>query len=206
MATVGWLVKGKHSGKAIITAPDAPAGVAASVERLDLALNGFTRPQPRWYLVIEKTGYWWYLICMIVGVAVLLFVPNTPIEYQIAAGMGLGLLVALPGGWLLRSVAQAVDRRKSGTTPEKVERKLKGVARRINTDAQSTVDTILDRAPQREADVHDALWRSAAGSDAAFSEIEALIAQVAPELAAERRAATEELAQQFEDLKKQGKA
>lgn len=204
VATVGWLVTGKYSDETIITAPDAPADAATSVERLDLALHGFTRPLPAWYRVIGSTGYWWYLICMIVGVAVVLLVGTAPTGGQIAAGMGAGLLLALPSGWLLGAAARRADRRKSGTTPEKVARKLKSVAQKI-TDGQDVADIVLDRAPQREAEVHDLLWRSTTRSDAVLNEIEALIAQVAPALAAERKAAADDFVKQMDDAKRQGK-
>lgn len=206
VATVGWLVTGKYSDETIITAPDAPADVGASVERLDLALHGFTRPQPVWYRVIESTGYWWYLVCMIIAVAVVVLVGTAPLEYRIAAGLGAGILLAPVSGWLIGSAARAVDRRKSGTTPEKVERRLKPVARKIRTDAQDTVDIVLDRAPQREAEMHDLLWRSTTLSDAVFNEIEAMIAQVAPDVAAERKASVDDLVRRMDDAKKkQGK-
>jgi hypothetical protein len=202
VASVGWLVKGEHSDETIITAPDAPRDVGASVAKLDLALNGFTGPKPAWYRAIEKTGYWWYLICMIVGVAVVLPIGSAPIGGRVAAGMGAGILLAPISGALIGLAVRAADRRKSGTTPEKIERKLKRVARRIAPDAHGTVDLVLDRDPQREAQVHDLLWGTAAGSDAAFNEIEALIAEVAPEVAAERKAAAEDLLKQLDDAKK----
>jgi hypothetical protein len=119
--------------------------------------------------------------------------------------MGAGLLVAPISGALIGLTVRAADRRESGTTPEKIVRKLKGVARRIATDAYETVDLVLDRDPQREAQIHDLLWRSASGSDAAFKDIDALIAQVAPEVAAARKAAADEVLKMLEDGKKQGK-
>ncbi|TWD79358.1 hypothetical protein FB561_0415 [Kribbella amoyensis] len=120
-------------------------------------------------------------------------------------GVVLGFNLARFSGPAIVSLTRWRDRRKSGTTPEKVERKLKPVARRIAADAQGTADLVLDRAPHLEAKVHELLWRSATGSDAARQGLEALIAQVAPEVAADRQAAAAAFVQQLEDAKKQGK-
>ncbi|MBK1789221.1 hypothetical protein [Prauserella cavernicola] len=65
-AELSWLVTAPRSGRAIVIAPGEESGVDDAVTRLD-TMRG---PAPAWSRTIERTGYWWYAVCIAVAVAV----------------------------------------------------------------------------------------------------------------------------------------
>lgn len=202
MATVSWLIRGERSEQTIITAPGAGAEAAAAAERLDLALNRFAGPMPTWYRLVQRTGYWWYPLCMLVCAVVLVAIPGGTTSGRVVAGLGLGVLVAPLSGAAMTSVARAVTRGRSNTTPENITKKLRGVARRGYDTFHETVDIVLEHDPSQEDRLHELLWRATKLSDSVLAEIESLIAEVAPDVAAARKAELKASIARWEEVRK----
>ncbi|MFD2797426.1 hypothetical protein ACFS27_27985 [Promicromonospora vindobonensis] len=209
MAQVNWLTKGERSGTTLITAPGTPAGVESGVERLDAALDGFTGPIPGWFRAFEKLGFWWYPICAVVGVLLVLLLVDPADAVRIASGMAISLVLAYLGAFALNVAAKAQARGRGHASSQQAIAEVDPLARIAPTGARALSDAVLGRDAGLEDQVHTLLWRSVktttADGAAASEELQALLARTAPEHAAGRAADAERLEQQIKRLKEDGK-
>jgi hypothetical protein len=194
-AGVPWLVRSRNAEETIIviTAPDAPVGVGAAVDRLEAALQGFSGRKPAWFAVLERLGYWWYPICMAAAAAVfVLFAENElGVGWNLAYGLGSGIGIAVITGAIAWTAAHLQARLTNGATVDELIREVAPLAR-PGGSVVDRVDAILAWDPAREREVHDLAWRAAGigtpNRSAAERELDALWRRADPAGAAERDA------------------
>ncbi|MQM28114.1 hypothetical protein [Glycomyces albidus] len=191
MADVRWLIRTRQSAQVIITAPDAPVGVGAAVERLEAALDGYAGPKPAWFRALERLGYWWYAICMAATAAVFAAAAPNGVALNIAYGLGSGIAVAVVSGGLIAGAAHVQTRLTSGRTAQQTIAEAAPLARPAGSVADR-VEAVLAWDPSREHEVHRLAWDAAeAGRPnrrAADEELDDLWRRADPEAAAAREA------------------
>lgn len=206
MAEVPWLIRTRKSQRVIITAPDAPVGVGAAVDRLAAALDGFTEAKPAWFRPLERLGYWWYPICMIAMVAVFVaFAPNS-VSLNIAYGLGFGVGAAVFSGAIITSIANLQTRMTRGRTAEETIKEVATLARPAPGVADR-IEAILAWDPGREHEVHELAWRAAEvgqpGRWAHDAELDALRKLADPTANAARDAKIREVQAAFDTEKRE---
>ncbi|WP_166845565.1 hypothetical protein [Isoptericola sp. BMS4] len=208
MTTVNWLTQGHRSDAIIITAPATPDETAATAANdLDgLLLRPTAEELPGWFRRVQKLGYWWYLVCVVVTVPVFAALGSAPTGTRLAIGAGAGVTLALLSGAAMNSIAHAQARREASAGARARRDSLRDVARVAPPRAQETVPAILEAHPETEAELHRLVWRAAQhqtpdGRDA-LDHLERLLADAAPGVAAHRTADDEELERKLADLRK----
>lgn len=184
MTRPGWLIRGPRSSTVIITAPSVDADSAA--RRLDAVLAGADEESPAWYVAVQKTGYWWYLICVALVVPTFLVTGTADILQRVVSGLGGGVMLALVSGAVMNSVAGAQARKKRAAEVGSAS-DLKQQARVAPLKAQGAAAAVIGHDAGLEPHVHRLLWRSALSATpdgrAAQAELDALLRQVVPEAA-----------------------
>ncbi|MFB9660932.1 hypothetical protein ACFQS3_15735 [Glycomyces mayteni] len=160
MAKVGWLVRGRGSEQVIITAPDAGPGVREAVERLAEALDGFPGRKPAWFRVLERVGYWWYLVCMVATAAVFAVWGANGLALNLVYGFFSGVTVAVVTGVVLTGAAHLQTRIGGGKSAEQVRREVAALARPGGGVAER-VEAVLAKDPSLERRVHLLAWDAA---------------------------------------------
>jgi hypothetical protein len=205
VAQVSWLVMGGRSGRPIVVGPAADDATDA-VTRVDGALDGFAGPVPRWFEVTEKIGYGWFAIWMAVGLVVALVASPAALQWRIASGLMIGLIVAPISIALFRLVARAQSRAQGAPTTERALRDAAGRARPTTPDTVRQVEVVLATSPHAEHRVHDLVWRAAAPDPAARKELEGLWEKADPEAAALQKRQMAQLQAEIDDLRSEGTA
>jgi hypothetical protein len=203
MADVDWLVQGRRSATPIITAPGVEADGAA--QRLDAVLAGSSGEMPGWFKAVEKLGYWWYLLGVVVVVPIVVLVAPAEMWQRITSGIAGGVLLAILSSAIITSVARAQARSKAAADARSGG-DLKQQARVAPLKARETVDAIVGRNARLEGQVHTLLWRSALSATpdgaAAQKELDALLVTVAPETATEHATGELALEPQLDQIRK----
>jgi len=184
-ARVDWLVDGSRSGRAIVTAPGR-TDVGDAVVRVDAALDGFAGPVPGWFRGLERLGFWWYVICVVVGVGITLAVGPASVVWRVASGVTLGLILAPVSLVLLRALARGGSRADGAASPAQALAHAAAHARPVNGEIVMQVGTVLGRDAGRADAVHRMAWRAAGGDASARKELEAAWEAAAPDAAAAR--------------------
>ncbi|MEU6245982.1 hypothetical protein [Glycomyces sp. NPDC047010] len=160
MAEVGWLVRRSGSEHVIITAPDAASGVGEAVKRLEAALDGFPGRKPAWFRVLERVGYWWYLVCMVATAVVLALFGANGLVMNLVYGFFGGITVAVVTGGVLTGAAHLQARLGAGKSVEQARRDVAALARQGGGVAER-VEAILAKDPSLERRVHLLAWDAA---------------------------------------------
>ncbi|MCT2585768.1 hypothetical protein [Actinophytocola gossypii] len=203
MGQPGWLYTGEVSERSIVTAPGA-GDVGDAVVLVDAAVAGFCGKVPGWFRAVQRLKYWWYAVCIAVGLAVgLVFVP-TPVEWRLTAGLTAGLVLTPVSGAVLGLVARRQTRVQGVRRPERLLAKVAGRARPVADTVREQIVTVLARDPGLDATVHELAWRSA--KEGARRELDELWKKADPRAAAARAAKIAEVTARVDDLKDQGKA
>ncbi|WP_454851545.1 hypothetical protein [Promicromonospora soli] len=205
MAKVDWLVIGLRSNQVMITAPGAPGTAAQAVHELDAALLDPEEQMPGWFTAVQRTGYWWYLICMVIAVPIALVVIPTEIVGRIIGGLTGGLALAGVSSAVLTLLARIQARRATPRSHFSDVERLSTVVRVAPAGAQKVFDAVVERDARLEPEVHELLWRGAGhGSDreAAKADLDALLQRVAPDFAAQGAVDDEELAGRLEEVRR----
>src|SRR5690606_16024512 len=196
---VSWLVTAPRSGKVIVIAPGQPAGADDAVARIDAELGGATGAEPSWFTALQKLGYWWYAICIAVGILVLLLVSDASVALRVGSGIGVGIVLAVVSSLVLGTIARAQARSgtSADTTPSALE--AGGVARLAWGTIPEQVTAILTKDPALDERVHVRAWRAARattpdGQDA-LEELTALWTEADPHAASAQDAEVERMKQ-----------
>ncbi|MCK9792659.1 hypothetical protein M1843_02735 [Isoptericola sp. 4D.3] len=183
MAHESWLVTGDRSKQPIVVAPGA-ADAHGAVTQVDNALGKFSGPVPAWFRVVERLGYWWYGICVVVGVVLGLLLVPAETQWKISWGFALGFLAAPLSGAILYRLARLQARAAGFPTTAKALADAKGTARPTNGEVHKHVTTVLGADPALESRVHRLAWRAAGDDGSARKELEGLWEKADPEAAA----------------------
>ena len=204
MGQLDWLHTGVRSDKPIVTAPGA-TDTGDAVTRVDAALDGFAGKVPGWFRGLEKIGYWWYAICVVLGLVVGLTANPSEIEWRIASGIMIGLLVAPVSLLLLRLLAKAQARASGAPSTERAIAAVADRARPVTGETKFQVDAVLAKDPGLERTVHQLAWRTTQDA-AATKELEGIWEKTHPEAATARAAKFAEIDAKVAALKQnQGK-
>jgi hypothetical protein len=204
MAQLDWLHVGVRSDKPIVTAPGV-TDTAAVVTLVDAALDGFAGNVPGWFKVLEKIGYWWYVICVVIGLAFSLAFSPAEMHWKIAAGFAIGLVGAPVTGGLLLLLAKLQARATGEPGTERALTAVADRARPVSGETKYEVETVLAKDPSLERRVHQLAWRTTEDA-AARKELEMLWEQADPDAAAARSVKVAEVEAKIAALKQnQGK-
>lgn len=203
MAQVSWLVQGTRSQRSIITAPGA-ADVDDAVVRVDAALDGFPGHVPGWFRGLERLGFGWYAVCVVVGTGVSLALSPAEPVWRIASGITLGLIVAPLTIVLSRMLAKWQARATGSSSTAQALVDAADAARPVNGEIAMQIATIVENDPGRATAVHRTAWRAAAGDVAARKELEAAWESAAPDAAAARAAMVAKLQAEIDADKQRG--
>jgi len=158
MAKVGWLVR--RSDHVIITAPGAPPGTGPAVARLAEALDGFSGRKPAWFRLLERLGYWWYLVCMVATAVLFAFFARNGLVMNLVYGFFAGITVAVVTAVVLTGIAHLQARLIGGKSAEQAKRDVAELARPGGGVAER-VEAILAKDPSLEQRVHHLAWQAA---------------------------------------------
>src|SRR6478609_7955396 len=131
MAQPSWLITGERSKRPIVVAPGVD-GADAAVTQVDNALDRFSGPVPGWFRAVERLGYWWYGVCIVVGVAVALALVPAELKWKIAWGIAFGLIATPVTSALGYYLARLQARAAGFPTVAKALSDVKGTARPSN--------------------------------------------------------------------------
>jgi hypothetical protein len=190
---IAWIVRGKRTKKAVITAPDRTSGLDEAAARLDRALDGFAGPVPAWFEFLRRPESMlvYVLFAAAAAVAAALL---TPLET--GAAVFLGLIVGALAAAVLLKAADVLAHRRSGgrLTPEDVVREVAPLARPAHY-VVDLAETLVALDPGAETEIHRLSWQAASPeaveSRSAETELLRRLAELDPAEAAD-----------FEDLLK----
>lgn len=208
MAQPGWMRTGKHSKKYIVTAPGA-TDVGEAVERVDAALEGYAGKVPGWFAAVQKLGYWWYGICIVVALALMFTVGSGNVSFKVASAVFLGVVGAPVTGWILLTLAKLQSRITGAPSAKQALAEFADRARPISEETRSQVETVLAKDPSLEPKLHRLAWnitpdRHSTENPGARKELEGLWAEADPEGAAEVAALVAEMDAKIAALKAKG--
>jgi len=183
MAEPSWLVTGARSKRPIVVAPGAE-DAAAAVTQVDNALDRFSGPVPGWFRALERLGYWWYGVCIVVGVAAALAFVPAELRWKVAWGVAFGLVATPVTSALAYYLARLQARSAGFPTPAAALADVKGVALPSNGEVRKQVTTVLAADPALEGRVHRLAWQAARNDGSARTELEGLWEKADPQAAA----------------------
>lgn len=191
MTQADWLITGERTKRPVVVAPgtDDAAAAAAAVKQVDAALDGFAGPVPGWYRAVERLGYWWYPVCVVVGLVLAFALAPARVEWQISLGLLVGLVGARGSGMVFWFLARLQARGSSGFgSTAKALAAAADVARPSDADTGTEVAAVLAKDPALESRVHLLVWQAADEQDGARQQLDALWEKADPEGAARRAA------------------
>lgn len=174
-----WLVPAPRSGVQLVSAPNADsAAVADARKRLDAALLGVSRPvKPRWFRLVERTGYGWYLVTAVPAFAITMAVRSNWAAAWATALMSIPL-VGFPLASLLTTIAKRQALRAACRSAQPVADDVAPVIRPVQASNARAFDAAIDRDDPDEDRVAALVFR-AAGTDAEADKAAADLAALA---------------------------
>jgi hypothetical protein len=177
---VPWMATGSRSGVLLVEAPGAdPSAVHKGRTSLDRTLSPLVSlAKPRWFVVLERTGVFWYLI--VVGLAMLVYLAvGFSLLDAFVAGTGTAAVVAAPLAGGLLDYARAQARRRAVPGAQRAADAHADVVRLVQAGNTRLVEAALGRGVD-ERDLHPLAWRAVArgaDGDTAAAEMLALATQ-----------------------------
>ncbi|SDD03973.1 hypothetical protein [Glycomyces harbinensis] len=211
MPAAEWLRESRNRENVYVTTPEkaaTEAEIAGAIDRLEGLESGWGGAKPAWFQVVERFGYWWYLISAALGSAFfMLFATNDdPTWMKALFGLSAGPLILLALQIVITGAAWIQVKLTSGGKKAQAARRREAqrtVRRVIDPDR---IGTILARHPLDEERVHRLAWDAGVGGknrDRADQELHELWRRVDPEGARELDAKIRDLQEKLAPFRKE---